>query len=263
MAAVAVGGFHDQIIGVGRHGGILDKGLVQVADIARKHQRLGAAARLGNAQRDGRAAQKVPHVGEQHLNFSRVTVKKRQPFVIGAGHKLAHDLLRVLHGVVRLDRRRTAALRLAVFPLDLLLLDMRRVLQHDVAQVGGGIGSVDGGTEPVFVQVGNAPRMVDVRMGQQQRLVAPGGKGQRGVLIDVAPLFHAAVHQKAVAGGLHLCAAAGNLPRCAQKRQFHRSTSQNYRRPTPLLGASGRVKGSWKLLVKSLIFIRTAQNTSP
>ena len=35
------------------------------------------------------------------------------------------------------------------------------------------------------------------------------------------------------------------------------------RRPTPYCGASGRVKSSVKLFVKSLIFIRTAQNTSP
>lgn len=150
VAAVAVSRFHHQIIGVRRHGGVLDQRLVQVADIARKHQCFGAAPRLSDAQRDGRAAQQMPHIGEQHLDFSCVTVKKCQPSVVGAGDELAHDLLRVLHGVVRLDRRRTAALRLAVFPLDLLLLDVRRVLQHNAAQIGGGIGGVNGGAEPVL-----------------------------------------------------------------------------------------------------------------
>ena len=109
VAAVPVGGFHDKVIRVARVGRVLDERLMGVADVARENDDLRRAARLRNAQRDGRAAQQVPHIGKAHLDFAGWPVEQRLPRLIGAGHKLLHDVLRVLDGVVRLDHLGTAA----------------------------------------------------------------------------------------------------------------------------------------------------------
>ena len=212
VAAVPVGGFHNKVIRVARVGRVLDERLMGVADVARENDDLRRAARLRNAQRDGRAAQQVPHIGKAHLDFAGWPVEQRLPRLIGAGHKLLHDVLRVLNGVVRLDHLGTAAHGLAVFPLGLLLLNVGGILQHDGAEVAGRIGGIDGAAVAVFVQVRDAARVVDVRMGQQQCLIGAGRAGQVGVLIHVAALLHAAVDQKAVSRRLQLCAAAGHFP---------------------------------------------------
>ena len=76
---------------------------------------------------------------------------------VGAGHELLHDLLGILHRVIRFHHGGAAALGLAVFPLGFLLLDVGRVPQHDAAQVHGGIGGIDGAPVAVFIEVGDLP----------------------------------------------------------------------------------------------------------
>ena len=182
-----------------------------VADVARENDDLRRAARLRNAQRDGRAAQQVPHIGKAHLDFAGWPVEQRLPRLIGAGHKLLHDVLGVLDRVVRLDHFCAAAHGLTVFPLGLLLLNVGRVLEHDAAEVAGGLGGIDRAAVAIFVQVRDAPRVVDMGMGQQQGLIGAGGIGQVGIFVDIAALLHAAVDQDAVARCLQLGAAAGDL----------------------------------------------------
>ncbi len=212
VAAVPVGGFHDKVIRVARVGRILDERLMGVADVARENDDLRRAARLRNAQRDGRTAQQVAYIGKAHLDFTRWSIKQVLPGLIGAGHELLHDLLGILDGIIGLDHLGTTAHGLAVFPLSLLLLDMGRVLQHDGTEVAGGVGGIDGAAVAVFVQVRDAARVVDVGVSQQQSFVGAGGIGQVGVFVDVAALLHAAVDQKAVSRRLQLCAAAGHFP---------------------------------------------------
>ena len=211
VAAVAVGGLHNQVVGMAGVGRVLDKRLVGVADIAGEHDDLRLFARLGDAQRDGRAAQQVAHIGKAHLDFSRWAVKQVLPHLIGAGHELLHDFFGILHSIVGFDHFGTAAHGLAVFPLGLLLLDMGRVLQHDGAEVAGRIRGVDGAAVAVFVQVGDAARVVDVGMGQQQGFVGAGGIGQVGVFVYVAALLHAAIDQDPMACGFQLGTAARNF----------------------------------------------------
>ena len=221
VAAVAVGGLHDEVIGMAGVGRILDERLVLVADIAGKHDDFRRTARLRNAQRDGRAAQQVAHVGKAHLDTPLGAVEQGLPCLIGAWHELLHDVLGVLDRVVRLDHFRAAAHGLTVFPLGLLLLDVGGVLEHDAAEVAGDLGGIDRAAVAIFVQVRDASRVVDMGMGQQQGLIGAGGIGQVGVFVDVAPLLHAAVHQKAVPCGFDLCAAAGDFPVSAEECEFH------------------------------------------
>ena len=195
-----------------------------VADVAGKNDGLGFAA-LGDAQRDAGAAQKMPHVGEGDLH----PVKNVQGPAVGLGLEQTHGLLGVLGGVFRFHHGTAAALGLAVFPLGFLLLDVGGILQHDFAQVCGGVGGVDRPPEAIFVKVGNPPRVVDVGMGKQNRLNFGRGTGQRCVLVKIASLLHAAVHQKTVPGGLHQGTAAGYLAGGTQKLQFHVRTSLSHR----------------------------------
>ena len=211
MAAVAVGGLHDQIVGMAGVGRVTDKRLMLVADITRENDDLRRAVRLCNAQRDRRAAQQVAHIGKAHLDTPLGAVEQGLPCLIGAGHELLHDVLGILDRVVRLDHFCAAAHGLTVFPLGLLLLNVGRVLEHDAAEVAGGLGRVDGAAVAVFVQVRDPARVVDMGMGQQQRLIGAGGIGQVGIFVDIAALLPAAVDQDAVPRCLQLGAAAGDL----------------------------------------------------
>ena len=139
-----------------RVGRVLDERLMGVADVARENDDLRRAARLRNAQRDGRAAQQVPHIGKAHLDFAGWPVEQRLPRLIGAGHKLLHDVLRVLDGVVRLDHLGAAAHGLAVFPLGLLLLNVGGVLKHNVQQVRRQPCGDDAALKTVLDEHGNA-----------------------------------------------------------------------------------------------------------
>ena len=100
-------------------------------------------------------------VGEGGLD----AIQHLDRFAVGLRGELLHHGQGVLHGVVGFDRFAAAALGLAVLPFGFLLLDVGGILQHDIAQVGGGVGGKDGAAETVFVQVRQPPGMVDVRVG--------------------------------------------------------------------------------------------------
>ena len=73
-----------------------------------------SGVRPGSAMRSETDAlpSRLPHIGKAHLDFAGWPVEQRLPRLIGAGHKLFHDVLRVLDGVVRLDH--LGALRMAL-----------------------------------------------------------------------------------------------------------------------------------------------------
>ena len=171
-----------------------------------------------------RAAQQMAHIGKADFDFAAFVLEKRLPAPIGAGHKLLHDPFGILHGIIRFYHSRAATLGFTVFPFCFLFLNVSGIPQHNAAQVHGGIGGIDGTAIAIFIQVRNLPRMVDVGMGEQQRLIGAGCIGQVGVFVYIPALFHAAIDQQAVARCFQLSAAAGHFTRCAQKGQFHTST---------------------------------------
>ena len=182
----------------------------------------------------------MAHVGKEDLDLAAHVVEQRLPGVVGAGHELLHDLFGIFHRIIRLHRGRAAALGLAVFPLGFLLLNMGRVPQHDAAEIHGGVGGIDGAAVPVLVQVGDLARMVDMGMGQQQRLVDARGAGQVRVFIHVASLLHAAVDQQPVPRRFQLGAAAGHFARSAQKGKFHTVYASLQRPALPVRGCGPR-----------------------
>ena len=104
-------------------------------------------------------------------------------------------------------------------------------------------------------------------LGLYEPIVEFGGAGATVPLLGFGYSMAEGV-KEAVAGGLHKGTAAGNLMRGAYKRQFHCKPSHLWQviyplRPAPYCGASGRTNGWAKFSVRSLMFIRISQNTSP
>ena len=128
VVAVAVGGLHDEVIGMAGVGRILDERLVLVADIAGKHQ-LGGSVALGDPQLDAGRAQQVPHVHEPCFDARG----KLNALAVLHTQEQAAGGFGVLYGVHGLHRLCARALALAVFPLGFKFLNMRRVPQHNAA----------------------------------------------------------------------------------------------------------------------------------
>ena len=207
MIPVPVGGLHDHKVCFVQIVRVPQQRLVYIADVSREYNGLGLPV-LGDAQGDAGTAQQVAHVGKDRLH----PVKDLHRRAVLLGFEQPHGVLGVLHGIFRFHLIPAAALCLAVFPLRLLLLDVGGVLQHDLAQVHGRVGGVNGAPEPVFVDARDHARMVNVGVGQQDGFDFGRCTGQLGVFVHIAPLFHAAIHQKTVPRRLDQRTAAGDLP---------------------------------------------------
>ena len=196
--------------------GIAQKRLAQIAHVAGKHQGLGLSI-LGYAHLDGSGTQQMSHI--HHANADAGA--DLHPLPIMAGHKQLMRFKRMLLGIKRLLKRPAAALRLAVFPLGVHLLDMRGIQQHNFTQVGGGVRGENFAPEAVFIKQRQIPAVVDVRMGQENIVDFGFRDGQRGVLIEVDALLHAVVHHNVFFTGVEQKAAARYLARRAQKGELH------------------------------------------
>ena len=129
--------------------------------------------------------------------------------------------LGVVERVDRLIRRSAGAAAFAVAPLGLALLNVRAVTQHDAAEIARLACGVNGAVEPVFEKQRQIAGVVDVRMGQKDKVDLPRRHRQLLVFKDVLPLLHAAVNKAAVIPALDECAAARNFMGRAQKGNFH------------------------------------------
>ena len=96
-----------------------------------------------------------------------------EPSVVGDRPRLLEAALGVAPGVDRLDQRPAALPVAPVQPLDLELLDVAAVRQHEAQQVDGRLGGVDRAVEAGPPQLGEEPRMVGVGMGEQHMVDRP------------------------------------------------------------------------------------------
>ena len=133
--------------------------------------------------------------------------------------------LGVLNGVHGFHRLCTGALALAVLPLGFEFLDVRRVAQHDAAQLCRRPGGVDPAPEAVARQKRQKARVVDMGMGGQHAVDLARRNGDGLVLIDILALFHTTVDEVALSRRFQEGTAAGHFVVGTQKRQFHRHTS--------------------------------------
>ena len=239
VAAAAVGGFHHHHVGLGEIAGVVEQRLVEVAHVAGEGQGLLFALLL-HPDLDAGRAQQMAHVGEPHRN----ALAHRHHLAVAAGGELLHGVHRVLHRVEGQIFRQARPLCLAVAPFGFKFLDMARIPQHDVAQVGGGPGAVNGTPEALPAQKGKPARVVDVGVGQQHRVHIPRRQGQFGVFVFVGALFQPAVDEDVLSVCLQQRAAAGYLVSRAQKGEFHsRTILSRGLLPQPLLLLYGISQG--------------------
>ena len=124
---VAVGGFHDDIIGFFQISRVLDDGLIRIPYISGEHQHSVNPVFL-KFYFDGGGAKQV--TGIDKTDFDAL----RDPLflIVGNAHKTPDRSLRILCGVHRLYGRAAGAFRLAVLPLCFKLLNVGGVHQHDL-----------------------------------------------------------------------------------------------------------------------------------
>lgn len=217
VVAVAVGGLHHHIVRLLQKLRVADDGLVDIADVTGEDDRLMNAA-LRELQRDGGRAEQMPRIGKDCAH----ALAQLDALTVFADGEELKDIHRVLGGIERLNIIAPRALALAVAVLGVALLNMSGVEQHDAHEVGGHAGGQDASGKAALDHQGDTPRMVDVRMGDEQNVNVRGVEGEHGVVQLVTPLLQAAVHKDALAVDLKTMARAGDAAVRAVKMQFHR-----------------------------------------
>ena len=163
----------------------------------------------------------MPHVrkpdDEPLLNLNLLAV--------GAGAQELQEPLHVLEIIDRLHVRLSGASGLAALPLGLGELDVRRVLEHDVAEVARRLRGVHRAAKALLVEQRQQPRVVQMRVRHEHELERVRRRGDRDVFKHVAALLHAAVDEAQMPSDLQHRAAAGHLMVCANECELHTITS--------------------------------------
>ncbi len=175
----------------------------------------------------------------------RVVCRVAQPagqlvrLVVGHRMKQRQGPLRILHGVERHD---VAVLQphgfATVVPLvqkfGVVLLNVRRVAQHPVAQIHRGGRGIDRPGESAFDQGGKIAAVVDVGVRKHHGVYGGARKRQIAILLVgffAASLIHAAIQQEALPGSLDPVHRSGDLtgstPEC--ELQFSSGTVNSSR----------------------------------
>ena len=216
VEAVAVGGLDDQIFRVLHRLGVPQDGLVGVAHIAAEGD-LPRLAALVEPDLDGGGAQQMAHV--RQADGDAVVDLDQLP--IAAGAQQSDGAQGVFHVVEGLHGLAAVALGLAAFPLGLRDLDVGAVTQHDIAEGAGGRAGIDRAAIAVFVQQGQLAAVVDMGVGQEDKVQPGWFNGQ--ILIDeeILALLHAVVHDTLFIAHFNVGAAAGHLMGRAQECHVH------------------------------------------
>ena len=159
----------------------------------------------------------MPGVEEPHRN----ALFHGDPFPVPAAFKLRQGVFHVLQGVKRLVPVNAGALGPAVAPFRFTFLNVRRIPQHNAAQLHRGAGGINGAPEPPGGQRRQSAGMVDVGVGQQDAVDFGRGQGQRRIFEGIGPLFQSAVDQDLPAVDRKQRTRPGHFMGSAQKCQFH------------------------------------------
>ena len=89
----------------------------------------------------------MPHIGKAKVN----ALGNRQHLAIGAGTQLRDGAERVIHVVNGFNSDTAGSFCFSVLPFCLRHLDMRRVPEHNVAQITGFLCGIDGTPEAILV----------------------------------------------------------------------------------------------------------------
>ena len=140
--------------------------------------------------------------------------------VLGGDH-LLHGGLRVGHGVQGLHLGPAGTPALLVLPLGVALLDEGGVPQHNGQQLGRQAGGVNLPLEALLHQQGDAPRVVDVGVGDDDIVNVAGGEVQGVVVVLVPALLQSAVDEDLFAAHFQTVTAAGDRVGRAEECQLH------------------------------------------
>ena len=147
--------------------------------------------------------------------------------VVGNADKVLQAARGVLAGVEGLDQRLAGPAPFLVHIGRVRFLDVRRIEQHDRAQVARGRRAQDHAPEAALDQRGNVARVINVRVRQDQDVDLGSVKGQVAVALKglrAAALVQAAVHQDARPVHGHHVHRAGSGLRGAKKLYLHENS---------------------------------------
>jgi hypothetical protein len=176
----------------------------------------------------------MPRIPVAHGQFG----KRRKRFVVFHGLDQRECLFRVRHGIQRVYGLNAAPGALAAFPFGFHLLNVRAVAEHYLQKVTGGRRAIDSAGEAVANHAWQQAGVVNMRMRDEKELhIARGiGGGIQVALVDfLVALMHAAIHGKAVAGGLHHMARPRNSLRGPEELNLH-AYSRRCLRPAEIHG---------------------------
>ena len=192
MDPVAIGGFHDHIVGFRCIFRVFEKRLHLIPDIPGKHDLLLRIS-LCKPQLDARRSEKMTYVSKAEAD----SVTNREDLAIGILHEEFDRFYGVLHRIDRLiSLSVNFSLSFLVAPLRLHFLDVRRILKHDIAKTGSRSCRDDLSPESVAIQFGKHSGVINMRMCQEYKVNLRSGDRHIRVLKPVDSLFHAAVNQE-------------------------------------------------------------------
>ena len=213
MDPVTIGGFHDHIVCFRCIFRVFKERLHLISDVTGKYDLLLRISLL-QPQLDTRRSQKMAYVSKAEAD----PVTHREYLVIGIFHEQFDRFYGILHSIDRLISLSVdLSLCLLVAPLRLHLLDVRRILEHDIAETGRRSGRNDLPPESVAIQFGKHSGVVNMRVRQKDKVYFRRGNRHIRVLKPVDPLFHAAVDQEFLLADLQIVTASRHLVISAQK----------------------------------------------
>ena len=190
---IAIRTFHHQQFGpVGQHR-VAQEGHVAPADIPGEPHPVALAILLDIQHHRGRA-EDVPRI---HQAGTHARERCKAGIVVNRV-KVRVNPLGILDGVQRLDSRLAVGAAF-VQVRGIRFLDVARVAQHDIRQLGGSRGCIDWPAKAALHQVGQVAAVVDMGVGEHGcidfcRVIAEGAVAL--VRFLARPLVHAAVNQQ-------------------------------------------------------------------
>lgn len=204
---------------VGGNDGVLEDGHSLAADVAGKDEALGVAFVVAE-HLDGGAADDVPGVEVADLD----AWCDFHALAEGNGLDELEDALDIVGGKEGLDERAALPCVALVGTLGVHQLEGASVAEHDAHEVARGGGCVDGLAVAVLGQDGEASDVVDVGVGDDDRVEGFGGDwGQLAVaaIAVVVALVLAKVDEDAGAARFDEGAGTGDFARGAKEREIH------------------------------------------
>ena len=141
------------------------------------------------------------------------------------GFDKGNGLLSIFLVVQRIDRILAVTLPALVLPARFHLLNMGRILEHDLQKITGRRRGIDGPGKPVPDKAGQKPGMIDMGVGQENEFHRIGMIGLD--LVEIAlfdllvPLMHAAIHRKPMPARLEDVTRTGHGPGRSDKFNLH------------------------------------------